>query len=82
MRTFYFCHGTNPICCNCGGCFTHGGDCKHTTNPVYARTEECKDPWNHPERFDEEKVSGFPSYYFEKETNSNDCESESETEAV
>ena len=69
MATFYLCSGENPNCSRVSGCYLAGGDCKHTTKIEYAKTEECKDPWKHPERFEAVNVKGCPTYYFELEEN-------------
>lgn len=66
MLVFYLCNGTNPHCCNCAGCYKHGGECRHTRNLEYATTEFCVDPTNCPDRF--EAVSNNDDIcYFEKE---------------
>ena len=51
--TYYLCNKKKP-CANGAGCDKSGlptGMCNHTSNPEYAINGECKDPWNHPERF-------------------------------
>ena len=75
-RTFYFCNGENPACSRCEGCYKSGGECKQTTNIKYILTPECKDPWNHPERFERVSYPECNTYYFEKEPEDNEPESE------
>lgn len=48
---FYICNQKNPLCMvHNHQCF----DCKHTINPLYSKFGECRDPENHPERFEAE----------------------------
>lgn len=66
MSVFYHCNGMNPCCCHCEGCFTRGGQCDRTTNVKYAKTEICKDPWNHPERFEVDFFPNTDPVYWER----------------
>lgn len=55
MSVAYICNGLDPECSDKIGCFRCGRPgmqyCNHTLNKQYAVNGECKDPWNHPERF-------------------------------
>lgn len=66
--TFYLCTGENPICKDSNGCFMNGGNCHHTANDNYRKTEKCNDPQRHPERFEAEVFpnSSMGTYYFER----------------
>lgn len=64
--TFYLCKGTNPACEGSLGCFVNGGNCIHTSHEEHALTPPCKDPQNHPERFEAEVFANLPTYYFER----------------
>lgn len=65
--TLYLCNGWNPDCDELTySCWRKNSDCKHTTHPEYAIGDICKDPENHPERF--EKVeAGYATQYWERE---------------
>lgn len=63
---FYICNGQNPQCVNSLGCYKKGGGCHYTTNLEFTDSPECTDPQKHPERFESEIISNYPTYYFER----------------
>lgn len=46
-----------------GSCWV---DCRLTSMPEHAVNEECKEPWNYPDRFEKSETSNY-IYYIEKE---------------
>lgn len=64
---FYICTGNNPNCKqHNNGCY----DCKHTTDPHYAKNGPCNNPEKYPERFEAEMFDigkgKVVTYYWEK----------------
>lgn len=70
---FYICNRQKPECkLHTKECF----DCKHTTDPHYAKNGTCAFPEKHPERFEAEVYDvghgKTETYYWEKESDEND----------
>ena len=65
---FYICNRAPGAC---GKTYPeHCYDCRHTTNPLFAKNGECRDPQNHPERFEAEHFDlgngKIAIYYWER----------------
>ncbi len=60
FEVVYICGCDPEMECKRTACQT---DCFHTIKEEYAKNGACKDPWNHPERFEVSEVDDMVQYW-------------------